>query len=112
MSQVIRSKIDLKGLIRVLKKNNSSIGLVPTMGALHQGHLSLIEMSMRTYDVTVATIFVNPAQFNNREDLAKYPKTEDADIEKLTKAGCDYIFIPSETEIYTSKPLVSLSFGY
>ncbi len=112
MSQIVRSKSDLKDIIREVKKKNSTIGLVPTMGALHQGHLSLVQMSKTQYDVTVVTIFINPAQFNNPSDLEKYPRTEKNDIALLSKAGCDYIFMPKAEEIYLSKPIISLNFGH
>ncbi len=112
MSQIIRSKYDLKNVIKEVKIANKSIGLVPTMGALHQGHLSLVQMSKNQYDVTVATIFVNPAQFNNKEDLVKYPKTEVLDIKKLSNIDCNYIFIPSSEEIYEVEPTLKIDFGY
>jgi pantoate--beta-alanine ligase len=112
MSQIVRSKTDLKDVVTRIKKKNSSIGLVPTMGALHQGHLSLVQMSKIQYDVTVVTIFVNPAQFNNSEDLDKYPRTEKEDIEFLKKEGVDIIFIPNAAEIYSIEPILNLSFGY
>lgn len=112
MSQIIRSVSDLKNEIYKVKAANTSIGLVPTMGALHQGHLSLVQMSKNQYDVTVATIFVNPAQFNNKEDLLKYPKTEASDIKMLISMGCDIIFVPTAAEIYGEEPLVKLNFGY
>ncbi len=112
MSQVIRLKSDLKNAIYKLKKSNASIGLVPTMGALHQGHLELVQLSMERYDVSIATIFVNPIQFNKKEDLEKYPKTEQADIQKLEEVGCDYIFIPNAAEIYEYQPKINLNFGY
>jgi len=112
MSQIVRSKLDLKKRIKEFKSKNVTIGLVPTMGALHQGHVSLIQMSKLQYDVTVATIFVNPTQFNNPEDLTKYPRKEKEDLDTLSKAGCDLVFIPSEEEIYTQKPSVKLDFGH
>ncbi len=112
MCQVIRSKPDLKNVINKVKVANKSIGLVPTMGALHQGHLSLVKMSKSQYDVTVATIFVNPTQFNSKEDLVKYPKTEAADIKKLINMGCDYVFIPTSKEVYDIKPTLKIGFGY
>ncbi len=112
MFQVIRSKSNLKKEIKKVKIANKSIGLVPTMGALHQGHLSLVQMSKKHYNVTVATIFVNPTQFNNKKDLLEYPKTEEADIELLRTVGCDIIFIPDAKEIYEKEVVVSLDFGY
>lgn len=112
MSQIVRSKIELKSVIEVIKHANKSIGLVPTMGALHNGHLSLVQMSKMQYNVTVVTIFVNPTQFNNESDLAKYPRTEERDITLLSNAGSDVIFIPSVDEIYNLKPTLSLEFGH
>lgn len=112
MSQIVWSKYDLKKVIGEIKRKNSSIGLVPTMGALHQGHLSLVQMSKAEYDVTVVTIFVNPVQFTNPDDLEDYPRTEERDIELLTDAGCDIIFIPKASEIYKLEPTIKLDFGY
>ncbi len=112
MCQVIRVKPDLKKVINKARIANKSIGLVPTMGALHQGHLSLVKMSKSQYDVTITTIFVNPTQFNSKEDLVKYPKTEAADIKKLTDMGCDYVFIPTSKEVYDIKPTLKIDFGY
>ncbi len=77
-----------------------SIGFVPTMGALHQGHLSLIEQSRERTQVTVSSIFVNPTQFNDPKDFEKYPVTIQQDIELLIKTGCDILFLPSASEIY------------
>ncbi|MEM6780363.1 MAG: pantoate--beta-alanine ligase [Pseudomonadota bacterium] len=77
-----------------------TLGLVPTMGALHDGHLSLVEASLQKSDVTLAYIFVNPAQFAAHEDLDTYPQTLDADIEKLKTTGCDALWIPSAEDIY------------
>lgn len=91
--------------------SNESIGLVPTMGALHQGHLSLIEHSNKVCEFTITTIFVNPAQFNKQEDLEKYPRTIEEDLEKLEKAGCDLVFIPEADEIYPGKPELSINLG-
>lgn len=83
------------------------------MGALHEGHLDLIRASKEGSDTTVCSIFVNPTQFNNQEDLEKYPRTESEDLEKLEKSGCDIVFIPSIHEIYpvSSVGIVSFDFG-
>lgn len=77
-----------------------SIGLVPTMGALHNGHASLVERSVKDNDITVVSIFVNPTQFNDPNDLKNYPRTLDADCKLLEDLGVDYVFAPSITEIY------------
>ena len=91
----------VKELQETLKKHkNSSIGFIPTMGALHSGHIALMKRSIKENDFTVCSIFVNPTQFNVKSDLDKYPRTLKADSEKLDKAGVDYLFAPSVKEIY------------
>ena len=86
------------------------IGFVPTMGALHPGHEKLIENAVNECDITVASIFVNHAQFNNPLDYEKYPKTLEADVSRLEKTGCDILFAPSAGEMYPQLPKVSISF--
>ncbi|MDE6265732.1 MAG: pantoate--beta-alanine ligase [Muribaculaceae bacterium] len=98
--EVIRSTKALKQKVAEAKANNKTVGLVPTMGALHQGHISLVERARKENDVVVVSVFVNPTQFNNPEDLKTYPRTEDADCVLLEKAGVDYAFIPSVEEVY------------
>lgn len=88
-----------------------TIGLVPTMGALHQGHLSLIEASQQQDDLTVCSIFVNPIQFTNPDDLARYPRTLDQDQALLESAGCQVIFAPTTQEMYPHPPQMRLHFG-
>jgi pantoate--beta-alanine ligase len=90
----------VKKRLNFLRKSGKSIGFVPTMGALHQGHLSLIEASKKDNDHTVVSIFVNPTQFNNKSDLLKYPRTRLSDIAKLKSIETDILFYPSEKEIY------------
>jgi pantoate--beta-alanine ligase len=87
------------------------VGLVPTMGALHEGHLSLVRASRAQNGATVCSIFVNPAQFNNRADLTHYPRTLEADLAMLAGEGCDLVFAPSEAEMYPGPPTLRLDFG-
>ncbi|MFD2570118.1 pantoate--beta-alanine ligase [Spirosoma soli] len=88
-----------------------SIALVPTMGALHDGHITLIDTAKRDNDVIVSSIFVNPVQFNNPDDLARYPRTLEEDCQKLEAAGCDIVFTPSVNEMYVESPVLKLNFG-
>lgn len=87
-----------------LKLASKSVGFVPTMGALHEGHLTLVDQSKNENDFTVVSIFVNPTQFNNKNDLEKYPRTTDADIALLKSRHCDYLFLPSVDEMYPEGP--------
>jgi len=96
-------KSELTSHIHDLKKRDKSIGFVPTMGALHQGHLSLIELARNENDLVVASIFVNPTQFDNQEDLLKYPKTLESDLNLLKEAGCHLVFVPTVEEMYTEQ---------
>lgn len=88
-----------------------SVGFVPTMGALHNGHISLIEQAKSENLLVICSIFVNPTQFNNADDLKRYPRTPDQDLAMLAAAGCDAVFIPNEAEIYSSRPQMRLHFG-
>ncbi len=88
-----------------------TLGLVPTMGALHDGHLELVKRSVAENTLTAASIFVNPLQFNNPDDLTKYPRTLEADCAMLEAAGCDLVFAPSAEEMYAQPPKLKLDFG-
>ena len=98
--EIIRKVSQLNELTLGARAEGKSVGLVPTMGALHDGHLSLVERARRDNDVVVVSIFVNPTQFNNPDDLRTYPRTEEADCALLQKAGVDFAFIPEVSEIY------------
>lgn len=98
--EIIRKVKEIESLSRLAREAGKSIGLVPTMGALHAGHLSLIERARKENDIVVVSVFVNPTQFNNPEDLRTYPRTEEADAAKLREAGVDYAFMPEVSEIY------------
>ena len=91
---------DLKAQVAALKAQGKTIGLVPTMGALHRGHASLVERSVKENDVTVVSVFVNPTQFNDKKDLANYPRTFEADRQLLESLGATVMFAPSAEEIY------------
>ena len=90
-------------------KTGSSVGLVPTMGALHEGHLSLVEAAADANEVTVVSLFVNPAQFGEKDDLADYPRDLQRDAELAEKAGADVLFAPANDEVYPRPPLTSVS---
>jgi pantoate--beta-alanine ligase len=96
-----------------LKSNYpKTVGFVPTMGALHEGHIALIMKSIAENELTVCSIFVNPTQFNNLDDLKKYPRTLEQDYEMLQEAGCDIVFAPSAEEMYPASPSLKIDFGY
>ena len=97
---VYRTKDDLKGHLLSLQKEGKTIGLVPTMGALHQGHASLVEKATAENEIVVVSIFVNPAQFNDPSDLDLYPQTLDQDLELLQNLNTDLVFVPSVIEMY------------
>lgn len=97
---LFKKATELSEYLDAQRKNGSTLGFCPTMGALHAGHISLIETSKKSNDLTVSSIFVNPAQFNNTQDFEKYPVTIEHDIEMLELAACDILFIPTVKEIY------------
>jgi pantoate--beta-alanine ligase len=109
--QIFKKKNALIHCLSSLKEKNKLIGFVPTMGALHKGHQSLVKNSIENNDVTVVSIFVNPTQFNNPDDLKKYPKTVKEDLELLKNTGCDFVFIPTVEEIY-AQTVVSKSYFF
>ncbi|UCS94498.1 pantoate--beta-alanine ligase [Echinicola marina] len=100
LDQLFKSRIEGK-----------TIGLIPTMGALHEGHLNLVEKSKYHSDVTVVSIFVNPTQFNNPEDLEKYPRTVEEDLKLLEGKGVDYVFLPEVNEMYPQPAKLKMDFG-
>jgi pantoate--beta-alanine ligase len=97
--------------LAAIARKNKTVGFVPTMGALHQGHLSLVKASMERCDFTVVSIFVNPTQFNDPEDFKKYPRTKETDINLLSDAGVNILFVPSEKEIYPLPDTRVFDFG-
>lgn len=100
---IFKTKEKLINHLAHLKVKNLSIGFVPTMGALHPGHLSLVKTAAENNDISVASIFINPTQFDNKEDLINYPLTIDEDIRLLKSVHCDILFLPSVQEMYAQK---------
>lgn len=101
---ITRTICDLQKCVAEARRLGKTVGLVPTMGALHAGHRSLVERAHRENDFVVVSVFVNPTQFNNAHDLETYPRTEEADVALLTDAGADVAFIPTVTEVYGDTP--------
>ena len=96
----ITTVAELRQLVNAARNEGKKVGLVPTMGALHVGHISLVERCVAENDITVVSVFVNPTQFNDKRDLELYPRTPEADCAMLEKAGCTYVFTPSVEEVY------------
>ncbi len=97
---ILRHVADLRALVSGWKTAGQVVGVVPTMGALHAGHISLVRAAQEQCDRVITTIFVNPKQFNNPDDLKKYPRTEEADAALLAAAGVDVLFAPTPDEVY------------
>lgn len=110
--QIFEEISPLKAFLSTSRNNGKKIGLVPTMGALHDGHLSLIKAAKEQNDIAVCSIFVNPTQFNDPNDLKLYPRTPELDGKMLVEAGCDVLFMPSAPIMYPSKPQLTIDFGY
>lgn len=98
--EIIRTAAGLRRQVAECRAKGQSVGFVPTMGALHQGHISLVDRARRENDVVVVSVFVNPTQFNNAQDLTTYPRTEEADCALLEAAGVDIAFVPTVEEVY------------
>lgn len=98
--KVINTVVELQNALFDERKSGNKVGLVPTMGALHEGHASLVKRSVAENDVTVVSVFLNPTQFNDPKDLERYPRTLDADCELLKACGATYVFAPSVKEMY------------
>ncbi|EIE49351.1 pantoate--beta-alanine ligase [Salipiger aestuarii] len=100
MTEILRDKAALRARVTAWKRAGETVGVVPTMGALHQGHLSLVQAATAGADRVIVTIFVNPKQFNTPSDLENYPRTEHADADKLVPFGVDAVYVPGPDEIY------------
>ncbi len=111
MCVVVDKISDLKTMLQGFRSEGKSIGFVPTMGALHKGHVSLVERSVAENDITVVSIFVNPTQFNDKNDLMNYPRMPEKDIAMLEAAGVNVVFMPTESEIYPEPDTRVFDFG-
>lgn len=109
--ELVRTVADLQKAVEHQKKKGDSIGFVPTMGALHRGHLSLVEQAGKQCDFVVVSIFVNPTQFNDKKDLERYPCDLDADMQLLESVPCHLVFAPSVDEIYPETDTRVFNFG-
>ena len=109
---IFDTKSALNAHLESIKSQNIQIGFVPTMGALHPGHTSLIDLSKKRGLFTICSIFVNPTQFNDQNDLKNYPRTPEKDLEMLKLAGCDAVFMPSVSEIYPKEDKRQFDFGH
>lgn len=106
---VVRTVADLRRTVAAFRKAGRTIGLVPTMGALHEGHVSLVKGALERGDIPVTSIFVNPTQFGPNEDFAAYPRDEQGDFDKLREAGCRIVFAPSKDEMYPGQQLTTVT---
>ncbi|MDF9800429.1 pantoate--beta-alanine ligase [Catalinimonas alkaloidigena] len=110
--QIFKNIKSLQYFLAEERQKKRSVGLVPTMGALHEGHLKLLNQSQKENDITVCSIYVNPAQFNNTDDLKKYPRDLDHDQFLLEKQACDVLFSPSDKEMYPEGNLNGIKLGF
>lgn len=108
---ICKTIIELNTHLSIARAKNKTIGFVPTMGALHNGHITLINRAKAETDLVVCSIFVNPTQFNNAHDLAVYPRTLEADCEMLANANCDFVFAPNAEEMYPIQHQIKFDFG-
>lgn len=109
--EVVKTAVELQRKIAEFRENNARVGFLPTMGALHDGHIRLAKQCVEENDCSVVSIFVNPTQFNDKSDLANYPRTLDEDVERLERVGCQLVFAPSVQEIYPEEDTRVFDFG-
>lgn len=109
--ELISTVAELRRAIDIQKKQGKKVGFVPTMGALHQGHLSLVQRAGEDNEIVVVSIFVNPTQFNNKEDLERYPRTLETDMQLLKSTPCSIVFAPSVEEVYPEEDKRVFEFG-
>lgn len=111
LPQLITSAAEIRALVSAARRAKQSVGLVPTMGALHAGHLSLVQAARDECDLVITTIFVNPTQFAPNEDLDRYPRDLDSDCRQLAEIGCDVVFAPATEEMYPEGATTSVDVG-
>lgn len=109
--KICRTISEIVSFVSDVKRDGVKVGFIPTMGALHNGHIDIVKRCVRENDITVVSLFVNPIQFNNKEDLLKYPRTESADLSLLLDAGCSAVFIPSAEEMYPNEETMIYNLG-
>ena len=109
--EIFKKIAPLKVYLGEIRRSGKTIGLVPTMGALHNGHIALINASKAQNSYTICSIYVNPMQFNNPADLQKYPRSLEQDIKLLEAAGCDALFYPDNEDMYEGKSVLKFDFG-
>jgi pantoate--beta-alanine ligase len=109
--KIFETKSEINQTLQRYRAKRVTIGLVPTMGALHHGHISLVEQCRKENGIAVASIFVNPTQFNDKSDLAHYPRTLEEDLHKLKSVGCDFVFVPPVKEMYPEEDTRVFDFG-
>ncbi|MEX6216502.1 pantoate--beta-alanine ligase [Mammaliicoccus sciuri] len=112
MTQVVERIKDMNSIVSQFKSQGKTIGLVPTMGALHDGHLKMMKQSIEENDVTAVSIFVNPLQFGPNEDFDDYPRPFESDLEKLKQIGVDYVFHPTVEEMYPGELEMTITVGH
>lgn len=105
------SILEIQAIIAKYRSEGKTIGFIPTMGALHQGHLSLVSAAREKTDIVICSVYVNPAQFNNLDDLKKYPRNIEADRAMLDESGCDVLFFPSDEVMYSRENRLTFDFG-
>jgi len=109
--KTVRYIKEIRDILSSYREEGKTIGLVPTMGALHDGHLSLIHQCMANDSITVVSIFINPTQFNDEKDFRMYPRNTEKDLELLKKNECHIVFLPPEKEMYPTKEIRKFDFG-
>ncbi len=109
--QILKTRVELENALAFIRKSNHTLGFVPTMGALHKGHISLLTKAQKENSYSIASVFVNPTQFNDPQDYSKYPRNLSVDARILEDAKCDFLFAPSNNEVYRDDAIESFELG-